>query len=94
MSLLKDAEERLMSVALFFLLLSFSVYAGPYVRYRVYEYERVNVTKTNQASAQHRLAPRPEEIGFRSYATELRPQHSRPVKPKQREFGFRLGRHR
>lgn len=88
MSLVEDAEERLMSIALFIFLLSFSVYAGPHVRYRVYEYERVNVAKTNQAKAQHRLAPRPGDIGFRSYATELRPQRSLPVKSKQREFGF------
>lgn len=92
MSLSKDADRRSMNLALFILTLSFSVYAGPYIRYRAYEYERVNVTKTHQTSDQNRFAPRPEDIGFRSYATELRKQNPKLVKPKRREFGFRLGR--
>lgn len=92
MSLGKDADNRSMSLTLLILVLSFSVYAGPFIRYRAYEYERVNVTRSNQGSEQNRFAPRPEDIGFRSYATELRPQRPQALKPKRREFGFRLGR--
>ena len=88
MSLGEDADNRSMSLTLLILVLSFSVYAGPFISYRAHEHERIRVMRPSKTSAQDHLIPKPEEIGFRSYATELRPQRPRLIKPKRRELGF------
>lgn len=87
MSLGEDADNRSMSLTLLILVLSFSVYAGQFIGHRTYEHERIRVMRPSKTAQDH-LIPKPEEIGFRSYATELRPQRLRLIKPKRRELSF------